>query len=348
MMRRSRFVWALSLAVVSCGHGGGEEGAGGIPAVVGARTARAAIQPFTQIVNVLGVVSARPGTYAALSAPAATRTARVLVSVGQRVDRGAPLIEFERGPFEAAARSAEAALTAAQRTHDRAARLAEAGILPRKELDLAATELAQAEAAAITARRAQELATLTAPVAGVVTRMEAVVGAPVEVNQTLVEVADPAALDVVFNLSPAEAALVRIGQGITLTVGAGPGDSLGTGIVTGVAFQVDSASRSVAVRARLTRPSPALRIGATVAGQIAVGVREHAVTVPAEALVPDGEGFKVFVVDSSGIAHTRAVGVGSRTEGQVEITSGLLGGETVVTYGAYGVEDSAKIIPLKP
>ena len=74
----------------------------------------------------------------------------------------------------------------------------------------------------------------------------------------------------------------------------------------------------------------------------------RAVTVPLEALVPQGESFRVFVVDSAGIAHARDVAVGGRSETAAEITSGLAGGETVVTYGAYGVSDSAKIVPAKP
>ena len=67
-----------------------------------------------------------------------------------------------------------------------------------------------------------------------------------------------------------------------------------------------------------------------------------------EALVPEGERFRVFVVDSAGIAHAREVTVGGRSETAAEITSGLVGGETVVTYGAYGVSDSARIVPAKP
>ena len=70
--------------------------------------------------------------------------------------------------------------------------------------------------------------------------------------------------------------------------------------------------------------------------------------VPLESLVPEGDGFKVFVVDSAGIAHGRPVTVGARTETLAEITAGLSGGETVVTYGAFGVEDSAKIVPARP
>ena len=49
-------------------------------------------------------------------------------------------------------------------------------------------------------------------------------------------------------------------------------------------------------------------------------------------------------MDSAGIAHARPVTVGGRSESQAEIVAGLTAGETVVTAGAYGVEDGAKII----
>jgi len=52
--------------------------------------------------------------------------------------------------------------------------------------------------------------------------------------------------------------------------------------------------------------------------------------------------YRVFVVDSAGIAHARAVTVGGRTESLAEILTGLAAGETVVTTGAYGVQDSAR------
>jgi multidrug efflux pump subunit AcrA (membrane-fusion protein) len=37
------------------------------------------------------------------------------------------------------------------------------------------------------------------------------------------------------------------------------------------------------------------------------------------------------------------VTIGARTDSTAEITEGLKGGERVVTYGAYGVEDSVKV-----
>jgi membrane fusion protein (multidrug efflux system) len=123
-------------------------------------------------------------------------------------------------------------------------------------------------------------------------------------------------------------------------------EALGTGTVKDVSATVDSASRSVTVRARIAHPVRTLRIGETVFGSIVLATRPNAVTVPVDALVPDGEGMKVFVLDSAHIAHATPVKVGARTEKLAEITRGLSGGETVVTYGAYGVTDSARVVPL--
>src|SRR2546427_13231372 len=58
-------------------------------------------------------------------------------------------------------------------------------------------------------------------------------GATADPSQPLVEVADPAALDIVFSVSPAEAARIHAGEAVTLTAGdAASGEGLGRGVVT--------------------------------------------------------------------------------------------------------------------
>ncbi len=345
-MRRTLPLLVAALALAACrGAREGEGGAAGAQAVVGVRTAVATTQAFAQVVSAIGTVTPRPGRFAELAAPAATRVARIFVAPGQRVAEGDSLVEFERAPFDAAARSAGLVLEGAEHAYARAVRLVQAGILPQKDSDQAAADLAQAQLAAVTARRAQQLATLRAPLAGVVTRMSAVLGASVDPSQPLVEVADPAALDIVFSVSPAEAARIHAGDEVTLTAGDGArGETLGRGAVTAVAAAVDTVSRAVAVRAGMERPARPLRIGEAVFGRIATAVHLHAVTVPVEALVPAGDGFQVFVVDSAGLARARPVVVGGRSESLAEIVGGLAAGETVVTAGAYGVEDSVRIV----
>jgi RND family efflux transporter MFP subunit len=346
--RRVFSLVAAALILVACRKRAEEdrpEGASG--AVVTAGTAVATTQAFPRIVRAIGTVTPRPGRFAELAAPSPTRVARIFVTAGQRVAEGDSLVEFERAPFDAGAKSADAALTAAQHGYARAVRLVQAGILPQKDSDQAAADLAQAQAAAVQVHRSQQLATLRAPLAGVVTRMSAVLGASVDQTQPLVEVADPTALDIVFNLSPTEAGRVHAGAVVTVTAGEGAeGEALGDGVVTGVGAAIDSATRAVPVRASLARPTRSLKIGESVFGRITTGVDANAVAIPVAALVPSGgDRYQVFVLDTAGIAHARQVSVGARTEALAEIVMGLEAGETVVTTGAYGVEDGTKIVP---
>jgi RND family efflux transporter MFP subunit len=340
-----RLVLVVAGVVAACRARASADAESTQPAVV-AQTAVATEQPFARIVRAIGSVTPRPGHFAELAAPGPTRVARIVGAVGQRVAVGDTLVEFERAPFDAAAQSAATALETAQRNYARAVRLVQAGILPPKDSDQAATDLAQAQVAAVTARRSQQLATLRAPIVGVVTRMAAVLGASVDVSQPLVQIADPAALDVVFNVTPGEAAELRDGDSVVVTAGETQrGDVLGSGTVTGVSAAVDSVSRAVAVRTRLRHPARPLRIGESVFGRIVTAVEGHAVTIPIAALVPTagGEGFQVFVVDSQHVAHARPVVVAGRTEAVAEIVSGLQVGEVVVTTGAYGVVEGARI-----
>jgi RND family efflux transporter MFP subunit len=322
--------------------------------VVAAKTAVATVEPFTHTMSAIGAVVARPGRYAALSAPSPTRIVQVHVSQGQRVGVGQPLVEFDQAQYRAAANAAHAAFVAAQRNYDRAERLANEGIVPRRDADAATAELARTRNDYLIAQRALQLSVLRSPVSGVVTRMTAVLGAPADLTQVLVEVADPSAFDVALNLGPTEAGAIHPGARVILSAGEKVGgEALGGGNVASIGAAVDTGSRAVQIRVNVTTPARALRLGESVYGVIAVATRPNAVVVPAEALVPgDTPGsYKVFVVDKTGTAHARPVKIGDRTETKVEILEGLKGGETVVTQGAYGLSDSAKVarpVPVKP
>jgi RND family efflux transporter MFP subunit len=164
-----------------------------------------------------------------------------------------------------------------------------------------------------------------------------------------VEVSDPSALDVLMNVTPTDAARVHAGAKVTLAAGqSASGEPLGVGTVVDISGTIDSTNRGVAVRVQAPTTRRPLRIGETIFGQIAVNTSPNAIVIPAEALVPSGETFTVFVVDPNGIAHAREVKVGGKTDTAVEITDGLHAGERIVTTGAYGVQDSAKVVPMKP
>lgn len=349
--RAVRVAVALLVVATACGkkqegddEGGGDEA---VPAVVSARVVTVTTQPFAETVGAIGNVVARSGHQATLSAPAGGRILRVLVSQGTTVSRGQPLVELDPAPFMAAEQSASAAATAAEQNYARTQRLANEGIAPRKDVEQAAADLAKARSDLVAARRDAQLATLRAPIAGVVTRLSASIGAAADPAQPLVEIADPSAPDILLGATPTDAARIRPGAKVTLSAGqSASGEPLGIADVIDVGGVVDSNTRTVSVRVRAATTRRPVRIGETVFGQVAVATNPRAVVVPAEALVPEGDGFKVFVVDAAGTAHARAVVVGGRTDSEAEIRNGLAAGERVVTYGAYGLEDSAKVVPI--
>ena len=261
---------------------------------------------FSESVSGSGSVSARVGHLASLSAPAPTRITAVHVSLGDRVQKGADLVSFETTSFDAAVTSSDAALNAAELAAARAKRLVDAGVSPRKDLELANSELAAAKAVSVNTHRAQQLAKLTAPIAGVVTRLTAVLGANVDVGQLLVEITDTQSLDVQLFLSPSAAAKVRSGQNVAFReASAEDAPTVAEGKVVDVSAVVDSASRGVMVRVALQGAKRTLRLGESLYGQIPTATHAKAIVIPDDALVPTGEGFQVFVVDSASKAHAR-------------------------------------------
>ncbi len=337
---------ALSI-VVSCKKAAPAEDAAA-PSSVGVKSVVVTSEPFTETVGALGTVAARAGHIASLSAPAPARIARVLVSEGQRVSAGTQLVVFEQTPFIDAAHVAEAALTAAQRSYDRAKTLSDAGIIPRKDLDQATADLAKARNDVAIARRAAQLSVLRSPINGVVTQMSAVLGASADVSQPLVQIADPSQLDIVLATTPALAGRVRPGNKVHLRAGQNPaGESLGIGTVMDVGARVDSTARNVSIRATLPAAARPLRIGETIYGDIEVATRANSISIPIEALIPDGDRFKVFVVDAKNVAHARQVTVGARDQKQAEILKGISSGERIVTYGAYGLDDGSTVVLAK-
>lgn len=350
---RARVALLVIVLLAACGRAPAAEAGGGtagaLPAV-SVRTAPVERTTLPVTVSATGTLAPRPGSFVTLSAPSPARITQVYVAMGDHVQRGQALVTFDQVPFAAAFRQTQVARQASQQAYDRANGLATQGIVPRRDVETARAALAQADAALVVARRALELATLHSPIAGVVSRITAVRDATADPAQPLVQVVDPAALEVRVLLTPGDAARVRAGAPVTVSAGgAGAGEALGTGAVVAVGVAVDSVSGGVEARARVTRPTRALRIGEVVRVAIEAGARADALVVPVAALVPStaGDGYQVFVVTRGDTARVRPVTVGVRTEQVAQIVRGVSLGDVVVSEGAYGVEDGVRVAPQR-
>lgn len=307
---------------------------------VTAETATVTLGDFTPTIRATATVTPRAGAVARLAAPAPSRVTAIQVGLGDRVAAGQALVTLDGPLFSADSASTAAQVSAAEAAWERAVRLQREGILPVREVEQRAAELAQARAAAAASRRNAELAVLRAPIAGVVTRLDAALGAAVDPSMPLVEVVDPSAVELSLAILPEEASGLRVGMRGHVVVGGGESVAF---VVTAIGGVVDPASRTVAIRARPSTPR-GLRVGQSVAAVIELPPVPASVMIPAAALVPEGDSATVvFTVDAERVVHRTPVTIGARADSLVTIRTGLDVGETVVTAGAYSMVDGATL-----
>lgn len=97
--------------------------------------------------------------------------------------------------------------------------------------------------------------------------------------------------------------------------------------------QIDPATRTLKLRAQSSNREGRFLPGMFVRIRYVLGTIDNALLVPAESVIPELTGYKVFVVDSEGKAESRIVEIGKRTDTQVQILKGLSEGDLVLTTG---------------
>jgi membrane fusion protein (multidrug efflux system) len=120
-----------------------------------------------------------------------------------------------------------------------------------------------------------------------------------------------------------------------------PEDSF-EGRVYAIDPRLDVSGRSLLVRAMVPNRDQRLRPGLFARVTVLLQLKEDALSVPEQAIVPQGESQFVFkIVD--GKAKLTKVKIGTRREGRVEIVEGLTAGDQVVTAGQLKIRDGSPV-----
>lgn len=284
------------------------------------------------------------------------RISSVRATLGDRVKKGqvlATLVVPSIANAQAAYLSAAAAETAAKKNLDREQSLLARELTTARESEAAQSEASRtaAELAAASARlRALRVGIpdshdtvgaagthmLLAPIAGVVVRREAVLGAFLEPNKTAFAIADLSELWANLEIYESNLDYVHVGAKVALTVDAIPGRHF-EGIVKLVDPQIGKASRTVRARVTVLNPELQLRPGMFVRAAIDLPLAAVSgrLLIPASAVQPLGDEDVVFVERSEGKYRIRPIRIARRTADVVEIEEGLSAGEPIVVEGGF-------------
>jgi len=212
-------------------------------------------------------------------------------------------------------------------------KLATAAASP-EELKAAETAVEQAYAQAELARARLREATVTAPIAGIVTEIRASVGSTVAPGAAIMTLIPPE-LQIVVQADESLIAQLQIGQTANVSVESYPKDAF-SGTVKGIAPVLDPRTRSVAVQVDVSDPQGKLRPGMFTQLGIQTGLRQGALIVPREAVLKVGAIDPtappqniVYTVNESRVRRT-VVGLGISDGKNVEIVQGLSEGVDLV------------------
>jgi HlyD family secretion protein len=214
-------------------------------------------------------------------------------------------------------------------------------------LQQAQGQLSSAKGKYLAAQAQVAYSEIRSPIAGVVTDRSLFPGETVSSGSTLVTVMDTSSLLAKVHLSQTTAQRLSVGDEASVSV---PGvDTPVPAKVSLVSPALDPGSTTVEVWLRVDNTGGKYKAGTPVRTSIIGRTVSKAIKIPLAAVLTSQDGSKaVMVVGPDGVAHKKSVQLGINDGEDVQVTGGLNGSETVVTVGAYGLDDGTKVKVGKP
>jgi len=260
---------------------------------------------------------------------------------GEKVAKDQKLVMLDTAMLDAELKQAQADLSLARDTYDRNRSLVQRGSGTQVALEQATAQLASQEAKIQLVQAKLALATIKAPFTGVVGLRSVGIGDFVSVGKQLITLTNIDPIKVDFRVPEIFLTQVKVGQPIQLKVDAVP-DRPFTGQVFAIDPVVDVNGRAVKLRASIPNADLVLKPGLFARVTVVVDKRDNALLVPETAVVPDGVGKAVFVVEG-GKARRMPVELGKRLLGKVEVVKGLKAGQQIVTAGQMRLRDGSTV-----
>ena len=347
---------AATPASAGAGSGAGSASGAGAPATPASGPARpptveaakVEIMRLTDDTQAVGSLRSRRGVV--LRPEVSGRITQLNFTDGQRVKKGQVLVQFDDQLPLAQVQQSMAELSIAQANQKRNQELVAQNFVSQRSLDESAANLQVAQAKLALSRATADRLKIIAPFDGMVGIRSVNVGDYLKDGADIVNIEDLDAIFVDFRLPERFQSKVKTGQTANIDIDALPGRKYSARIQA-IDPLIDANGRSVGVRGCIDNRQLQLRPGMFARVNAVFGVRETAMVIPEEAIIPQGP--KVFVIkllpgttDKNRISQRVEVKVGLRRPGKVEILEGLEPSDTVVANGQQRVQKDGTLVNL--
>ncbi len=327
-------LFLLTLTVASTAHA--QRGGGG---PVGVTVAVAERQEIAEEVEALGTLRANESVTITSNVTEAIQ--EIHFNDGKTVKKDALIVTLSNLEEKAEVAFAEANLEEQLREVERTRDLVRRKAVPDSQLDERETMVKTATHALEAAKARLQDRIIRAPFDGVVGLRRVSVGTLVTPGDPIITLDDISVVKLDFTIPETFISSVRKGMKIEASSHALNGQVF-EGKVTDIDSRIDPVTRSATVRAVLLNDDGILKPGMLMEITLIKDKRE-ALVIPEEAIIPIEDKHYVYRANNDNTVSRQEITIGLRKPGVVEVLSGLVSGERVVTHGTMKVSDGSAI-----
>jgi membrane fusion protein (multidrug efflux system) len=287
-----------------------------------------------------------------VSAEIGGRVKRIAFESGSLVDMGAVLIQLDTASEDAQLASAEATAALAKASLTRIKKLNKQNLTSQDALETAEAKVKETVAQANNVRALIAKKTIQAPFSGRLGLRQVNLGQILREGDAIVslQTLDPIYVD--FSVPQKELSRLEPGLEVQVAVDAAPEETF-IGKITALNPDVDLATRSVRVRAKVANPDEVLRAGMFAKATVIMPEKKTVLPVIATAIAYATFGNSVFVIDEqtneqSGeterVLRQQFVRLGQARGDFIDVIEGLKPGESIVTSGVFKLRSGMKVI----
>jgi membrane fusion protein, multidrug efflux system len=298
--------------------------------------------------NAIGTLAAVQGVTVSTDLPGTID--RIVFESGQFVRQGEVLAQLDTRQERAQLAAIETQRDLARLNYARMKDLLNERVISQAEYDRAVTDQKHSDAQVAEIQTTIERKTIRAPFTGVLGIRQANRGQYLGAGDPIVLLQSLNPIYVNFGVPQQEAANLRAGRTVRLTVNEFSGFEA-AGRITAIDAIVDESTRNVQVQATVPNPDGKLRPGMFVQTEVALGEGRNVIALPAPAISYAPYGDSVFVVtdlkNPNGQSYRgvrqQFVKLGGSRGDQVAIVEGINPGDEVVTSGVFKLRNGAAV-----
>ena len=335
-------VAAMTVAILALG-GNKEEAPAAAPAEERSVAVQVAIltpQPIVDVLTLPGETEAVADV--TISAERGGPVEWIGPDEGDSVEANGVIAKVDMAALQAELDAAQAAYNLASKQADRRQELLAQGVLSTEEMDKAMNERT---AALSTLQQAQvnfAHGQISSPVAGMVNELFVDEGEYVSAGTPVAEIVDLSSIKISINVPEMDVRFLEAGNAATVTVDAYP-DQEWTGTVDFVAFKADESTKTFRVKVVVDNSDGRIRPGMLARVSVVRRNLPEALAVPLHTIVDKGGERLVYVVED-GLVRAKQVELGVIAGENIQILSGLVAGDQVITGGQEAVEEGVKVV----